>query len=570
MTPHDLLASFEVLAEAPNGIQRLRELVLELAVRGKLVEQDPGDEPARELLKRIKAQKARLVNEGALKRVKIPEPITPLDIPYDLPKGWVWARLTDVFLKITDGTHHSPPNGPSGDFLYITAKNIKSGGVLLAGATYVSEQVHREIFSRCNPEPGDILYIKDGATTGVVTVNDITKPFSLLSSVGLLKTPEGISSWFACYVMRSPFFFDQLREQMSGVGIPRVTISKLDGALLPVPPTAEQLRIVARVDELMALLDRLEAKRQGREVARAAAQDSALATLREAATPEDVEAAWLRVQDRFHDLFTTPEDIGPLRQTILQLAVRGVLACQRALDVSAQVVLDHIRDDKNRLIKSGKFRAEKVDFAIDPAECPMPLPESWRWCRMRQLVGMVTSGSRSWNAHYADEGASFIRSQDIKRDRLEYDDRAFVNPPEGAEGMRTRVEVGDLLVTITGANVGKCALIIEEPGEAFVSQHVALIKLVSKEIGPFLHRWLTSDFAGRGYLLGTSYGAKPGLNLDSIRNLLVPMPPPAERDRILATLGQMLAKCDALLDSINMSSELSSSFTSAVVHHLEI
>lgn len=137
MTPHDLLASLETLAEAPNGIQRLRELVLELAVRGRLVEQEPGDEPASELLKRIKAQKARQVKDGKLKRVKVPEPISHAEIPFELPKGWVWVRLTEAFLKITDGTHHSPPNGPSGDFLYVTAKNIKSNGVLLAGATYV-------------------------------------------------------------------------------------------------------------------------------------------------------------------------------------------------------------------------------------------------------------------------------------------------------------------------------------------------------------------------------------------------------------------------------------------------
>lgn len=371
MTPHDLLASLETLAEAPNGIQRLRELVLELAVRGRLVEQEPGDEPASELLKRIKAQKARQVKDGKLKRVKVPEPISHAEIPFELPKGWVWVRLTEAFLKITDGTHHSPPNGPSGDFLYVTAKNIKSNGVLLAGATYVSEQVHQEIYSRCNPEPGDILYIKDGATTGVVTVNDLTEPFSLLSSVGLLKTPEGIAPWFACFAIRSGFFFNQLRDQMTGVGIPRVTLSKLESALFPVPPQAEQHHISTRVDDLMALLDRLEVKRQGREAARTAARDSALAALREAINPEDVETAWLRIQDRFAELFNAPESLPPLRQAIKNLAIRGVLLPQDSDDQGAVEVLASIRTEN--LKSKGSMGKGGTSLPIMNCEAPFPL-----------------------------------------------------------------------------------------------------------------------------------------------------------------------------------------------------
>jgi type I restriction enzyme S subunit len=135
--------------------------------------------------------------------------------------------------------------------------------------------------------------------------------------------------------------------------------------------------------------------------------------------------------------------------------------------------------------------------------------------------------------------------------------------------MRTRVEAGDLLLTITGGNVGKCALISSDPGEAYVSQHVALIRAVWKPMGPYLHRWLTADFAGRGLLLDTSYGAKPGLNLESIRNLLVPIPPEDEIPSFLSQLNEFLAVCERLAELLTAASNQRSAFASAAVHHLD-
>jgi len=145
------------------------------------------------------------------------------------------------------------------DFKYVTAKNIKTQGIDLTNITYVSTAVHNEIYSRCNPEPGDILYIKDGATTGIAALNDITELFSMLSSVALMKIPSVIYNRYLLYVLRSPFFYSLMRDDMSGVAITRVTLTKLNKALIPLAPLAEQRRIVARVDQLMSLCDNLEA-----------------------------------------------------------------------------------------------------------------------------------------------------------------------------------------------------------------------------------------------------------------------------------------------------------------------
>jgi len=251
--------NFDLLYDAPETVGQLRQAILQLAVQGKLVAQNPEDEPALVLLEEINNEKERLVKDKKISKIKPLPPIKENEISYELPEKWMWTRLGEALIKITDGTHHSPLNGPKGDFKYITAKNIKSKGINLSNITYVSAKVHEEIYNRCDPEPGNILYIKDGATTGIVTINDLNEQFSMLSSVALLKNPSKIYNRYLLYVLRSPYFYSLMRNDMSGVAITRVTLTKLNRALIPLAPFEEQKRIVAKVDQLMALCDELEA-----------------------------------------------------------------------------------------------------------------------------------------------------------------------------------------------------------------------------------------------------------------------------------------------------------------------
>jgi type I restriction enzyme S subunit len=571
MTPHDLLANFENLAEAPNGIQRLRELVLELAVRGKLVEQNLEDEPATELIKRT----AILRNQQLLKeRGKSGKPsayVPGEKTPIALPDGWTWARLDELTTKV--GSGKTPLGGrsvyQSEGIKFLRSQNVWDDGLRLNDVAYIDPETHASMSTTC-VRAMDLLFNITGASIGrcAVAPDDFDEG-NVSQHVCIVRLVDSELRHFVHLALISNLIQSDVMNVQVGISREGLSTGRFKDFLIPIPPLAEQRRIVARVDELMALLDRLEAKRQDREAARTAARDSALAALREAPTPDNVQIAWLRIQERFHELFATPEDVASLRQAILRLGLSGRLATVRPDTGVADDFLGRIRRAKSSRNHSGKSRSNNAhpDQAFDDA--PFVIPSSWRWCRMADLVSMVTSGSRSWHAHYAESGASFIRSQDIKLDRLEYDNRAFVNPPEGAEGMRTRVEVGDLLLTITGGNVGKCALISSNPGEAYVSQHVALIRAVWKPMGPYLHRWLTADFAGRGLLLDTSYGAKPGLNLESIRNLLVPIPPEDEIPSILSQLNEFLAGCERLAEQLTAASNQRSAFAAAAVHHLD-
>jgi type I restriction enzyme S subunit len=248
-----------------NIVSQLKQAILQEAIAGQLtaewrtenpMQKGNPDTDAAALLAKIKSEKQQAIADGKLKKEKPLAEIAIDEIPFSIPDSWVWCRLGQVCKKITDGTHHSPINTDTGKYKYITAKNIKDFGVDLSNVTFIDQAIHEEIFQRCDPENGDILFIKDGATTGIVTINNLEEPFSLLSSVALLKPL--ILNKYLMYSMRSPIFYNSTRDAMSGVAITRVTLHKIINAIIPLPPLAEQKAIVQKVDKLMNIIDRLE------------------------------------------------------------------------------------------------------------------------------------------------------------------------------------------------------------------------------------------------------------------------------------------------------------------------
>lgn len=215
---------------------KLKASILQEAIQGKLVPQLPED--------------------GVVEQIGH----APEEMPFELPASWKWGTLTSICSLITDGTHNSPKNSTTKDSvyknLYITAKNIKDYGIDLSKPTYVNDKDHAEITKRCFPCFGDILFVKDGATTGVVTSNNLSEPFSMLSSVALIRTiPSFMDGKFLIYVLRSPHISTFIRTKMKGTGITRVTLNILKSIPIPIPPLAEQKRIVAKVDTLLEQID---------------------------------------------------------------------------------------------------------------------------------------------------------------------------------------------------------------------------------------------------------------------------------------------------------------------------
>ena len=502
MNAERLFQHYEKIADAPDAIARLRRFILDLAVRGKLVPQDATDEPASELLKRIAKEK---LDQG------------------DLPQGWRRAKIGSIL-----------------DFHY--GKGLKA-----------SERL----------DEGPVPVFGSNGIVGFTDEPLTVRPSIIVGrkgSAGALNLCDG-PSWTTdvAYFVEAPAFFD-LRFLMNalaaldldklGKGVkPGLSRSEAYEQIIALPPLAEQHRIVAKVDELMGLCDRLEAARADRERSRDRLAAASLARLN-APDPETFQSDARFALDALPALTTRPDQIKRLRQTILNLAVRGKLMPQDPNDEPASELLKRIAKEKARLVKAGSI-PDKKEPVRDMTRLTEELPASWSPIALGKVCNLVTSGSRGWAEFYATSGPGFIRAQNIRFGKLRLDDLAFVNPPSNSEGSRTQVAKGDLLIVITGAGVTNPALLDHDPGEAYVSQHVGLVRPSDDQLSEWLLLCLMADAGGRAELVERAYGAgKPGLNLDNIRSLSIPLPPLAEQHRIVAKVDALMALCDRLEASL--------------------
>jgi type I restriction enzyme, S subunit len=552
---------FDTAFAAPDGIKKLRELILTLAMQGKLVPQDPIDRPASELLKAIEAEKQRLVKEGEIKQFKPLPEITAEGVPYKLPSNWKWTRLGECMLKITDGTHHSPINTESGDFLYISAKNIKDDGVLLRNASYVTKEVHEEIFSRCNPEYGNILYIKDGATTGIVTINNLKEPFSMLSSVALLKQPKQIDNHYLLFTLKSPFFYNEMRLGMTGVAITRVTLKKLNDSIIPLPPIAEQHRIVAEIDRLMARCDELEKLRTDRNQKRTTVHTAAIDRLLKSQDDRDFSHAWSFITEHFSELYSVKENVIELRKVILQLAVMGKLVPQDPTDEPASELLKAIELEKQRLIKEEGLKTSANEH-VEDSEKHFGEPNGWEYFRLGNLAKFIDYRGRT--PKKVDSGIPLITAKNVRFGYINRDPYEYVTESEYEIWMtRGFPKVGDLLFT-TEAPLGNIA-IIDMQEKFALAQRVICLQLHEPKTAYFM-KWLFMAQLFQNQLQDNATGmTATGIKSARLKEIPIPLPPIAEQHRIVAKIDRLMEFCDRLEESIEATKVKQTDLLNAVM-----
>ena len=318
MTPEEFTEVFDEIAEAPEGIERLRELVLQLAVRGRLVPQDANEEPASVLLERIADEKFRLFREGKL---RIPKPVPPIatdEAPFEIPDHWEWVRLGDItnsrLGKMLDKSKNKGPYRR-----YLRNANVQWFRFDLSDVLELRlEDAELEEYS---VKENDLIVCEGGEPGRAAVCGPDVDGMVFQKALHRVRPWCGISTWYLAYLLRCDTWSQRINTLFTGATIKHLTGKALATHMVPLPPLSEQYRIVSKVDELMGLIDQLVAARRSREAVRTAARDSVLAALRNAATPEDGQAAWTRITERMDDLFAIPADLAPLREAVLQLAV---------------------------------------------------------------------------------------------------------------------------------------------------------------------------------------------------------------------------------------------------------
>ena len=514
--------------------QQLKNSILQMAVQGKLVPQDPNDEPASVLLERIRAEKEQLIKEGKIKKEKNPsvifrgadnlpyekvgknEPVCIADeVPFDIPESWEWVRFSNI-IELQSGQDMTPDkyNSTQLGIPYITgASNIANGNVVINRWTeYGKAFAHR----------GDLLLTCKGTVGSMVVLKEpqvhIARQLMAIRSLS-----DDIEISYIKIVLETliPILKAAAKSMIPGIAREDVLHS-----LLPLPPTSEQKRICGKIKALLPHIEIYDIK----------------------------EKTAAQLNSSFPDT---------LKKSVLQDAVQGKLVLQDSADEPASVLLEHIRAEKEQLIKAGKIKRDKhesvifrrdnsyyekvdgIERCIDD-ELPFEIPESWGWCRLKSLTENITSGSRDWAKYYSTTGAAFLRMGNLSKNsfdlRLEHIQRVTI--PSKAEGTRTSLQSGDLLFSITG-DVGMLGLIPDGFEKAYINQHTAMIRFLPEMRNKYIPYLLLTDYAQKFYN-ANQHGIKNSFRLDSIGELLVSIPPEKELFRILQRISLVLSKIAVL------------------------
>lgn len=562
MTPEAFFENFAYLADAPNGVQKLRELILQLAVRGKLVPQDPTDEPAAKLLERIRAEKARLVKEKKIRKADPLPPVTATDAPYTLPQGWVWVRLADC-LEYDAAAKVEPNEIPLNAWLLDLEDIEKGSSRVLSRKTFQERQAQS---NKGRFLVGDVLYGKLRPYLNKVVVAD--DDGYCTTEIISLRAFRGVSPEYVKYFLRSRDFLDYVNSKTYGVKMPRLGTEDGKKALFPVPPSKEQLRIVAKVDQLMAFCDKLEARQQMSLRKLLRLNNAALDRLTSATGADAFTAAWQLVRDGFDLLYTTQETIGKLRQGILLLAVQGRLVPQQSSDEPAGKLLERIREEKVRLVKERKIRSADTLPPANAEDAPYELPQGWELVRFGHILADLRYGT-SKCCDYSKGGTPVLRIPNLAKGSVSTEDMKFTDLTAN-EIRDLALHPDDLLLIRSNGSerlVGRSAIVHKGlEGYAYAGYLVRARSYPSFICAKYIYYSLESSFV-RSQIEGpirTTSGVK-NINSSEITNLTFSLPPLAEQYRIVAKIDQLMALCDKLESKLTNAQTKAEKLTTVAV-----
>ena len=518
------IEKFDQFSDAPDAVAKIRELVLNLAVRGRLVDQAPSDEPANRLLERILKTKERLINERAIRRQNT-DPVGEDEAPFPVPESWVWTRLGEI----GDWGSGSTPTRGNHEFYGGGITWLKSGELndnqALAGSEETVTELALKTCSFRRNQPGDVLLAMYGATIGKAAI--LAEPAVTNQAVcGCTPFDGAYGRYLFIFLLSQRARFHAASE---GGAQPNISKVKIVGFPFPLPPLTEQKRIVAKVDELMSLCDQMEAQQQERETQQAALTRASLARFADASTPANLKFL-------FHKSYTIPPN--DLRQSILTLGVRG--------ELSGPLPDDGVVPAK------AEFRSRSADLASslgwrstralpEEAEPQFDVPAHWRWMSLGDLGAAQTGRTPKTSDHAAFNGhIPFIKPADIFVDSINYSNESLTR--HGADTGSRLAPSGSLLMVCIGT-IGKCNLIEREC--AFNQQINSLTPV------PFVDpRYLLA--AARSPYLQEAAWQKASSTTIAIVNkgkwlsIPVPVPPLAEQRRIVAKVDQLMALVDRL------------------------
>jgi type I restriction enzyme S subunit len=537
--------------QSPHGIKKLRELILELAVRGKLVPQDPNDEPASALLEKIAKEKARLIKDGKIKKQKPLAKISEDEKTFELPVGWVWVRLQDISTYIQRGK--GPKYADQGSVRVVSQKCIQWSGFDIAQARFIDDSnliaYQPERFLSAN----DLLWNSTGTgTVGRINVLKDVEEGTLVadSHVTVIRPLQICSDFLSCYIA-APGIQQRIEPRhekslVSGTtNQVELNTSNVQSLVVPVSPLAEQHRIVAKVDELMALCDKLEQQQTDSNETHQTLVETLLTTLTTSADQADFAESWQRIEAHFD---TTEESIDQLKPTILQLAVMGKLVEQDPNDEPASTLLKKIVKEKAQLIKEGKIKKQKPLPEITEDEKPFGLPVGWVWCRLQEMVYLLGDGLHGTPEYTPNERYYFVNGNNLSDGQIVIKPETKTVAQDQYDKYKKDLRENTVLVSINGT-LGNVAFY---KGEKIVLGKSACYFNLAGDIYKHFIKVLIEAPCFMEYALKSATGSTiKNLGLKAMNNLPVALPPKEEQRRIVTKVDELMALCDTLKDRLH-------------------
>lgn len=583
MNAERLLELYDNISEAPNAVARLRRFVLDLAVRGKLVEQDPTDEPASILMKAAEALQAQ---EGVKNKA---DPVQTSETPFKVPLGWLWTRVGVIALQTGSG---STPRGGKSAYAddgtpFLRSQNVYDDGLQLDDVVFINDETNKKM-KRTQVQAKDLLLNITGGSIGrCARIPDEFAGANVSQHVAIIRTAAPGTEDYLHLLVRSPFFQEYVIGEQTGAGRGGLPKNRMDRIPVPLPPLAEQHRIVAKVDELMALCDRLEEARKKREATRDKLTAASLARL---TAPDMTQASSGKVETGFpsddaqtddsdfpaHAAFaldalpaltTRPDQIKTLRQTILNLAVRGKLVEQDPEDEPAKEALKRLRDARRKLEEQGRIlKVRKIPSLDKPV---FEAPRGWEWCSLVTICDVVDPNpSHRMPRYVASGGQPFISSQNfIANDGVDYSIGKRVDKTTVEEQMsRFSILEGAFGFSRIGT-IGKTRPLSQERNYA-ISHAVCVVNPVS--VADLSMRFLRLAMSTEVILEHAHHGTRsvgvPDLGMGVIRSMGIALPPLTEQHRIVAKVDELMALCDQLEAALTKTDTTRTRLLEALLH----
>jgi type I restriction enzyme, S subunit len=539
---------FDQFADAPDAVAEMRELVLNLAVHGKLVCQSAGDEPATALLKRSRAEMAQRMAARQAKQEKPAEPVSDNEATFSLPAGWAWCRLVDAG-QFINGLAFKPSDWGSVGRPIIRIQN-------LSGRNPDYNRTTGTFDSSVLVQDGDILVSWSATLDAYVWRGEEAVLNQHIFRV--LPAPladKGFLFWLLKWVIR------QLAESdyAHGLVMSHVNRGPFLAHPIPLPPLAEQKRIVAKVDEIMALCDRLEAQNKERDGLHAALARASLARFADSPTPANLTFL-------FHKAYTIPP--ADLRKSILTLAVQGKLIPQDPTDEPAEKLLVNSLSERRRLKRTD---ATQVQPLAGEDALGYDIPESWRWQRLDDLLVFGPTNGFSPKAVDYETPVRSLTLSATTSGRFKGEHSKFITTDVPADS-DLWLQDGDILVQRgnTIEYVGVAAIYRGEP-HCFIYPDLMMKLRVSSafDVG-YIHLAMSNEIARdflRSRASGTS-GSMPKINQATLKSLPIPIPPLAEQRRIVAKVDQLMALVDHMETQLESCGATAANLIRAVVSEL--